>query len=216
MDKLGRFGIAVLLILLYMAVLCVPMYFVTWLDGDMIGFGILAVLMVSFATFPFVLDCITKAAFYFRGSGVPMALVDLRKQIMEVNFHDLPIVAKEKGEKISVTWKYLDAKWWEVLSKQGAQRSFELVIHLDEKNHLATLVDISRSIRWGAGPSSVRFGFSFFRGVSLSRSQGAAWGIKESFTLGKIYQFRFSSDEIHDPVMNTILQAGWNVRFGLL
>lgn len=215
-GKLVRFALAFLLILIYMGLWAMPLALaVAFLDDDVLGFVILGILVVILPTFPFVVDRIAKWCFNFRGVGSPVTEADLRQQILEINYHDLPIVAKEKGKKIIVTWKYQDAKWWEVMSKHGATQSFELIIKLDAARHRATLIDVSRSLRWGIGPAKVRFGFSFFRGVNFGYSVGTAWGIKENFTLGKIYDYKFNSEEIHNPVMNTILKAGWDVRLGL-
>lgn len=215
MGMMKRFGIAFLLILVYMGLWATPLAVIAALvDEDILAWIILSIALVIMATFPMVIDRIGKIAFSFKGIGAPVAIDALRKQIMEINLLDLPITAEEKGEKIIVTWKYLDAKWWEIMSKQGRQESFKLIIKLDEKRHRATLIDVVTKMRWGAGPSGVRFGFSFFRGIYLNYSLGSAWGIKENFTLGKIYDFKFTSEEIHNPVMNTILRSGWDVRLG--
>lgn len=215
MGMMKRFGIAFLLIMVYMGLWAIPLAIVAMLvDEDVLVWVILGITFVLISTFPIVIDRIGKLAFSFKGTGAPIASEDLCKQIMEINFHDLPIIAEEKGKNIIVTWKYLDAKWWEIMSKQGRQESFKLIIKFDEKRHRVTLIDVITKMRWGAGPSGVRFGFSFFRGIYLNYSLGAAWGIKENFTLGKIYDFKFSSEEIHNPVMNTILRSGWDVRLG--
>lgn len=215
MGMMKRFGIAFSLILVYMGIWAIPLAAtVALIDEDMLAWVIPGITLVLIATFPVVVDRIGKIAFSFKGTGTPITLEDLRKQILEINVHNLPIIVEEKGKNIVVTWKYLDAKWWEIMSKQGREESFKLIVKFDEKRHRATLIDVVTKMRWGAGPSGVRFGFSGFRGIYLNYSLGTAWGIKENFTLGKIYDFKFTSEEIHNPVMNTILRSGWDVRLG--
>lgn len=216
MGNIGRFWLAFLLILVYMGLAAIPLYaIVELLDGDLILPAVLIFSVLLFLSFPWAVDRIAKIAFFFKGEGSPVPEMELRRQILEINAQsNLPVVVEEKGKKLIVTWKYLDAKWWEIMRKRGVQESFRLIIKFDEKRHRVTLIDVMSTVSWGAGPASVKVHSTFFRGVYLGYSIGKAWGIKENFTLGKIYDFKFNSEEIHNPVMNTILRAGWDVRFG--
>lgn len=217
LSMLGKFFLSFVAILLYMGMLSlVLLVVVTQLDGDIIPWAVGGFALIVIGTFPVAIDRIAKLIFRFKGEGSPISVGDLRSEILAINtFGDLPITVREDGKRIIVSWKYLDAKWWEVLQKKGVRESYELVIKLDAKRHRATLIDITRSLTWGIGPSTVRFGSSFFRGIRLEYKRGKAWGIRENFSIGKIYDFTFRSEDIHDPVMNTILRSGWNVRFGL-
>ena len=131
-----------------------------------------------------------------------------------MNEWDAPVIIKEDDDKLIATWNYVDAKWWQLFAKAGLQKVYELQMKFDEEDKVVTLIDINKSVDWRAGPDSVRVRGSFFRGIATQYEIGKQWGIKENFSLGKIYDYKFSNQEIKNPVMNTILRSGWDVRFG--
>jgi hypothetical protein len=114
-----------------------------------------------------------------------------------------------------LTWKYVDARWWQVLSKAGLTRLYELHVKLDEKRHVATLIDVTRSVQWRAGPSQVYIGGRFGRGILAGYEIGEQWGIAENWELSVVFDYKFVPAEIKTPVMNTLLRSGWDVRFGI-
>lgn len=165
--------------------------------------------------FPFLLLAVHKI-WFFRGQGAPVELVELKKQLLAINQFDIPVVVREtkKGELI-FTWKYLDAKWWELLAKAGTKKSYELRARFNEKKHEALLIDVSKSLSWRAGITGARIGWWAFRGIQVGFALGQQYGLKENFQPGQVYDFKFNPSEIKTPVMNTILKNGWNVRFGI-
>lgn len=211
-----RFLLATLALLVYMAAWLGPAFWVIRHFGEENLDTIVIVLFFVAAGFmiPFM-DWCAKHIFYFKGTGATVSEDDLRKEILSINYHDLPVVVKEKGKKLIVTWKYLDAKWWEIMSKQGVQEAFSVTLRFDGRHRRVTMLDTATSVTWGAGVQDAHVGFSLFRGIYLKYEIGKAWGIRENFTVGKIYNYRFDSREIHNPIMNTILRSGWDVRFGL-
>lgn len=211
-----RFILATVALLLYMAAWIYPLLYVVKHFGEdklevivLVGFSVIAGLMLPF------MDWCAKHIFYFKGEGATVSEDDLRKEILSINYHDLPVVVKEKGTKLIVTWKYLDAKWWEIMSKQGMKQAFSVTLRFDDKHKRVTMLDTASSVSWGVGVNEARVGFSLFRGIYLNYEIGKAWGVRENFTVGKLYDYKFNSSEIHNPLMNTILRSGWDVRFGL-
>lgn len=165
--------------------------------------------------FPFLLLVVYKI-WFFCGQGTPIALSELKKQLLEINQFDVPVTVQEtKRGGLNFTWKYLDAKWWEFLAKAGLTQSYELRARFNERKHEVVLIDVSKSLSWRAGVGGVRFGWLGFRGIQMTVAVGQQYGIKENFSPGKIYDFKFNPSEIKIPVMNTILKNGWNVRFGI-
>lgn len=203
------------LLFVYMGLLTVGL--LMWLpkDREPSETSIVLIMLGMMATFPPVMDVIGKWCFRFRGTGAPVPLSELKKSILAINHKNIPVVVTEKNGKLRATWKYLDAKWWDILSKQGITESYTLLMRFDERHHRATLIDIKRSVNWGVGPGAVRFGFFGFRGVSFDVEIGKAWGITERFKVGKVYDYRFKTSEIRNPILNTILQSGWDVQLGI-
>ena len=213
MKFLAAFG----LILLYMG-LWVPIILlgVAFIDDDMMIWFIFGLLLVLVPTFPLVIDRIGKFLYRFPALNVnPVSESDLRKLLLAMNAFDAPVSAVEKGKKIVFTWKYVDAKWYEILRKVGRSSTYRLLVKLDAKRHRATLIDLETSTDWSVSPTKFRFHASFFRGIDVTYRREIVYAINEAFQPGKVVDYRFTNNEIKDPVMNTIREAGWDVRFGL-
>lgn len=211
-----RFILATMALLVYMAAWLYPLLLTVRYFGEdklemvVLGaFVIIAGLMIPF------MDWCAKHIFYFKGEGVTISEDELRKEILTINYHDLPVTVKEKRKALVVTWKYLDAKWWEIMSKQGVKQAFSVTLRFDDRHKRVTMLDTASSVTWGVGVGDAHVGFTLFRGIYLQYEIGKAWGVRENFTVGKIYNYTFDSREIHNPLMNTILRSGWDVRFGL-
>jgi hypothetical protein len=213
-----RFLITFALVLLYMALWAGLLYGVILLAQEDEGLLLTAVLAtMAFLILAFVpyLDQVVKRVFRFRGEGEPLPAGALRRQILSVNRFKVPVMAEERLYDLVFTWKYVDARWWEVLAKARLTRLYELHVKLDEKRRLATLIDVTRSVNWRAGPAQVRVGWGSFRGVVAAYEIGKRWGIQENWAPGVVYDFKFVPAEIKTPVMNTLLRSGWDVRFGI-
>ncbi len=180
--------------------------------GLVVALGTLVIFPITLIPF---MQFIAKRVYRFKGEGSPVSESALRDVIQHINTLDAPVAIEERNDRLVATWKYVDAKWWEIFAKAGLEQVYELHMKLDETKKTVTMIDIHKSVSWQAGPSEVRLRGGFFRGISTTYEIGKQWGIKENFELGKIYDFKFSSSEIKYPIMNTILRNGWDVRFGL-
>jgi hypothetical protein len=91
----------------------------------------------------------------------------------------------------------------------------ELHVRLHERRHEAILTESTRKVNWGVGVEGVRLGWSGFRGVVSEWERGETWGIRENFAPGKLYDYTFTPSLVTNPVINTILRSGWDVRFSI-
>jgi hypothetical protein len=181
--------------------------------GLVIALGTLVIFPITL--FPFM-QFVAKLVYRFDGEGSSVSEADLRQMILNINSLDAPVMIQEgKDGRLIATWKYVDAKWWEIFAKAGLEKVYELHMKIDGDKKVVTMIDIYKSVSWKAGPSQVRLRGGFFRGISTTYEIGKQWGIKENFELGKILDYKFNSNEIKHPIMNTILKQGWDVRFGL-
>jgi hypothetical protein len=213
-----RFFVAFGLVLLYMAAWAPILFIWILIAGDsdaLVALGVLGALVIIIIGFIPYLDFVAKTAFHFPGQGRPISERGLRAMLKDVNRLDAPVMVKEQGNKLVFTWKYVDATWWELLAKAGLKQIYELHVRLNDRKKEATLIDVKKSVAWRAAPNQVRVWGGFFRGVEFSISIGKQWGIKENFELGQVYDYKFSPQEIKNPVMNSILRSGWSVRFGI-
>ena len=210
----AAFGLTVLYMIAWVPPLC--LWITIWGDNDVaIAVGVMVEMVICMIGFIPYLNLVAKKVFYCAGEGEPVPGEELRTMIKEINGFDVPVAVQERGNTLVVTWRYVDAKWWEILARAGLKQVYELHIKFNEAKKEATLIDVHKSVSWRAGPSQVQVYGGFFRGISFAYEIGKAWGIKENFALGSIYDYRFSPQEIKNPVMNSILRNGWAVRFGM-
>ncbi len=213
-QMLKKFLLAFLAILGYMGMWAAILYAAIILSGD-------PIIIISLAAACFVLYFpffIVMPTFIFRfKSQEPNAISEqeLRKKLLDINNLDVPVTVSEKGKKIIITWKYLDAKWWELLQKRGATSIYQLIIKLNGEKKRAKLIDVNKKVSWGVSPTKARIRGGYFRGIMLQYEIGKAWGVRENFMPGKIYDYKFTPSEIKNPIMNEILKSGWDVRFGM-
>ena len=206
------------LMMLYMLVLAAILLIVVSLaqeDERLLLVLILGMLVLSFVALIPYLDWVAKRVFRFRGEGEPVPETALRTQIQAINQFDAPVMVEERKGRLVATWKYVDARWWERLAKAGLTKIYELHVKFDGTQHLVTLIDVTKSVSWRGGPTEVRIGWGLFRGIAFAYEIGKQWGIKESFQLGQVYDYKFAPQEVKMPIMNSILRSGWDVRFGI-
>lgn len=153
---------------------------------------------------------------FFPGEGRAISESKLREKLLQVNQFDCPVTATEKNGRIILTWKYLDAKWWELIAKAGLKKTYTLTIKLNPKKKEAILIDTTRNVDWRIGPEDTHISWLGLRGIIFAHEVGKAWGIKENFEIGNIYDYTFSPSELKRPVMNTIIHSGWSVRFAII
>ena len=217
-NMIVRFLSVVGLILLYMGAWALVLLGVIKLGGNndsAILVGVLISTLVLLVGFVFYMNFVVKKVFFFPGEGQPVPEAELRSLIKSVNGIDAPIMVREKGNQLVVTWKYVDARWWELLAKAGLEKLYELHLKFDDQKKEVTLIDVTKSVSWRAGPTEVRVSGGFFRGVIFAYEIGKQWGIKENFQIGKVYDYKFVPQEIKNPVLNTIVRHGWGARFGI-
>lgn len=179
-----------------------------WADP---GWVLIPVMVLIFATFPLVmiLSSVTE-----EGEGEPASVDKIRALLMAANEFDVPVSVTQKGRNTYIfSWRYADAKWYGILSKSGMQKTSELHVKLNEQAHTAKVVSVMKSVRWGVGATGIRLSGSYFRGAIQSYERGAAWGIDETFGQSKLYDYTFSLGELSNPVINSLLRNGWNVKF---
>jgi hypothetical protein len=186
-------------------------------EGD--GFGPMMTLW-AFGAFIFFFPWffwITSVIWVFKGQGAPRSFEEVKKELLSINSTKAPVMITEKSSThLVVTWKYVDAKWFGCFRKAGMTSTYHLHIKLKSKSHTAILVDKLSTIKWNAGIDGFGQSWMGFTGILMGISMGKAYGIRENFTLGKIYDYHFDPMEIKNPVFNSLLRMGWTVRFGLL
>lgn len=213
----GKFFLSFLGILLYMGLYALLFVPISFLYGEAFGIAIAVWGVGAFVLyFPWFFWMLKKIWFFKADPVTPWSPEKIREEILSINTYDGPVTAEEKNPThFIITWKYVDATWWEVFQKAGMTANYRLHIKLNPGRHEARLIDVETAMNWHAGITGFHQRFTFFRGIMMKVSTGKAWGIRENFSLGKLYDYHFNPSEIKSPVFNTLLRAGWDVRFAL-
>lgn len=214
-----RFLKVFLFILLYFVFWSIILFVGILVIGQQNEMGMVVFALVSlgviFITFIPFLNMAMKFGFTFKSNLAALPIEEVKKRILKINQLDIPIMVKKEQNKMVITWKYVDARWWEIFSHAGLQSVYELHLKFKPQSNKVILIDVTKSVDWHAGPTEVELRANFFRGIVSEISIGKAYGIKENFELGKIYDFKFNPAEVKTPVLNELLKSGWDVQFSM-
>ncbi len=149
----------------------------------------------------------------------PVSGPELRRRLLALNDLDAPLRAVERKDgTIDVTWRLADARWAGLMTLSGVRTIASIRLRLSEKERVCRALDIARSLRFTAdGP---RTGFSlegaFFRGIVLGRweyEKQAGIVVRDGLpTVGTAYEYTFRHAELKNPVVNIVVQGGWQYR----
>lgn len=147
----------------------------------------------------------------------------LREALLAVNRPTAPFVIRDGApEKCDLVaeWKIVDAAWYEIFAKAGLEKVFKVLMKFDEAKGEVRAVDQEWTVEWRAGIPTLGRSLEAFRGQKWEMSSETAWAFREEdLTYGKVYQYRFVSDELKKPLVEAAQKAGWGwrgVAFGKL
>ena len=171
---------------------------------------------LALATLSFlpVLGMLIKKVWFFRGTGEPVTLEQLRDLLLSVNAMPGPVQVVGKKKKLILSWRHQEMQWCELFSDLGISRLYELHCRFDPSTRTVLMADRMRTADFLICPERVKIGslripLPFLR-VGLGRL-----GTIERYKRTAPHEYRFHPREIKSPVMATILASGWNVRFSL-
>lgn len=160
----------------------------------------------------------SKVSDFFSGverpvEGTPVITKEeVKKKILAINDEKKPFKITESTDAaydLLAEWRIVDAKWYEYFAKAGLKKSFQVWIKLDESTHIASSHDTEYTVEWKAGVPELSLVATAFRGQKTEISFGGAYGVKEDGSIGKIYEYSFSSSELKDPIKKAVLEGGW-------
>ena len=169
---------------------------------------------VAALLFPPLLGWVIKKCWFFKGTGDPVHLEELRRRLLKINNTRGPVRVLGKGDKLIITWRYEEQQWCELLSRLGVVRLYELHCRFDSATRTVLLADRMRIADFLICPEQVRIGF---RRIPLPffRVRPKQLGTVEQYAATAPHEYDFHPREIKSPVMGTILTSGWDVCFSL-
>lgn len=151
----------------------------------------------------------------------PAAL--LRQAMLASNRDTAPFLVRDgapEGVDLVAEWRIVEARWYEIFAKAGLSKVFKVLMKVDEASGEVRAVDQEWTVAWRAGMPSLSLSAQAFRGQKTEISFGTAYAFKEDLSgWGKVYEYRFKTSEIKDPLIAVAQHHGWGwkgVAFGKL
>ena len=126
-----------------------------------------------------------------------------------------------KAEKVDLIaeWRIVDAQWREIFGKAGLSKVFRIYLRLDPAAHEVRAMDREYTVKWAAGMPTLSIGASAFKGQKQEIEFGKGYAFTETLAPGQVYNYRFNTKELKQPIQAAITSCGWTyhgVAFGKL
>ena len=157
-------------------------------------------------------------------AGTPRAdAEELRAAFLALDRDTAPFTVREGGSEgadLVAEWRIVDARWYEVFAKAGLGKGAQVLLRLDAQTGEVRNVQRDYTVEWRAGVPSLSFSAEAFRGQKVEMSWGAGAAFREEdLRFGKVYEYRFRTSELKDPLREVAAIHGWTwrpVAFGRL
>ncbi|MGB3301142.1 MAG: hypothetical protein WBA98_00450 [Gordonia sp. (in: high G+C Gram-positive bacteria)] len=109
-------------------------------------------------------------------------------------------------------WRIVDARWYEIFAKASLTSVFQIQMRLDPEKAEVRAVDREWTLEWRAGVPSLSMSGEAFRGQKKEVSFGSAYAFTEQGQYGEVYNYRFRTSEMKDPIAAAVNGKGWTYR----
>ena len=146
----------------------------------------------------------------------------LRQQLLAINRDTAPFIVRDGAPEsvdLVAEWKIVDARWYEIFAKASLTKVFKVLMKFDEAAGEVRAVDQEWTVAWRAGVPALALSAEAFRGQKVEMSFGTAYAFKEDLSFGQVYEYRFKTSEVKDPLQKVVAESGWGwkgVAFGKL
>ena len=216
-QAIPRYALTVaglLLLVLFLLLTLLPLQIVrdhltdtAYLQGLLIWAGLALVLFVP------ALSMLIRKIWFFPGRAEPVSASVLRQNLLQFNDQNIPIAVQEKGKALVALWRYDDPNWCELMDLSGMKRFLEMRLLLDERTHTVTIRDRFRKVNLELCPVKVKPALAAIPGVVLA----VPVETDQDPAVARLpVDYTFKPKELKSPVVNLILNQGWNVRYTLL
>jgi hypothetical protein len=146
----------------------------------------------------------------------PLTADRLKERLLSINSPEQPYEIKTTPETdFLVEWKIADAKWFALFAKERLQETYRGFLLLDDSLKSARYCEELASVQWiagngGQGRPALSYRKQFFRGrILFQKSWEVQYGIREDFSPGKTYEYKFDVREVRNPIKKMVEDNGW-------
>lgn len=173
------------------------------------------------------LNLFAAVGWFFKGSvwaarveAAPVTVMDSSDSVAKAllamdSINSMTAVARLPDGALEVTWRYADARWWDLMRVHQLRRVHRLVLHLDESSHTVRVREYWSAFDASAGVGGMRLnwqansGIQFFA-VEHKRVFGAQLDAEGRFTGELSKGYTFNLQELKAPLIDITINAGWN------
>jgi hypothetical protein len=170
------------------------------------------------------------ALYFFKGaawagsspakSGVaPVSSGELAARLESINSLDVPfrIERGERDGEFIATWRYADAKWIDLARAHGLRRVHRIKLALDPGSRTVRATDFSASYDWSAGRGGASLQWKSATGIIFFQQDhhrvfGLQLDEQGRFKPELSYAYTFNLQEMKQPLIAAVTQAGWTWR----
>jgi hypothetical protein len=148
----------------------------------------------------------------------PVPRGQLREELLALNRETAPWKIRDgspEGTDLVMEWKIVDAQWSGIFSKAGLRKAFKIHLLLDEARNAVRTLDEEWEIAWYAGAPELTVSASYSSGQKIESSWGKAIAFTETLRPGVVYEYRFNTSEMKDPLVEAIVERGWSTEGAL-
>ncbi len=156
-------------------------------------------------------------------AGTPtLSPQDVRDRLLRLNRPTAPyqlIDGAAEHVDVIAEWKVVDAQWHEIFSQAGLKKVFRIYLKLDPAAHEVRAMDREYTVSWSAGVAKLSVAVSSFKGQKQEIEFGKGYAFTETLAPGQVYNYRFNTKEIKQPIQEAVTGCGWTykgVAFGRL
>ena len=146
---------------------------------------------------------------------------DAQARLLALNSDDLPFLYEPTADGVIARWKYADQRWLMIAGAGALSAEYSLRVELDPAAGEWRFHEESTSAEASLGPGRLSTKRTWNKGSqkSFSFDLGAAIAAettdRHGTETGNTYGYRFTTDEVKQPVVDTLTAAGWKPRKGL-
>lgn len=133
---------------------------------------------------------------------------ELVAALTALNRPDAPWAIRPGDEKrvdLIAEWRLTEPDWHSFFARTNMDRTFQILLHLDPGKREVRSQDRQWKVNWADGAPRLTLAAEQQRG----QVKEVSWGR----TVGEAApDYRFSTEELREPVRDTVLAAGWTWR----
>jgi hypothetical protein len=140
----------------------------------------------------------------------PVPCDDLRAALLSLSRDTAPWTVRDGTQEncdLVAEWRIIDAQWHGIFAAYGLTSVFRVKVKFDRAAHEVRNLDEQATVTWQGGVPSVSRSWS--RGQMNEIQVGQGYAYTEEGQFGQVYDYKFRSSEIRDPLRDAVNALGW-------